>query len=69
MMNIAPSNWPPIQQVVELISGEIGNVISTRYSSAMGSSENDVAPRIAQMAYGAATVLVPGAHINAIYCY
>ena len=67
MIKTAPSNWPPTQQVVDVISGETGNVMSTRYSSATGSREKDTAPRIEQIAYGAATDLVCGAQMSATY--
>jgi len=61
----APNSWPPIQQIVELTSGLAGNVISTRYSNVTGSRLNELAPNTALMRYGATSVRVCGAHINA----
>lgn len=69
MMKTAPSSWPPLQQIVEEISGLTGCVISTRYSRAHGSKEKDAAPRTAHMMYGAATARVSGANTRARYLF
>jgi hypothetical protein len=47
-INTAPSNCPPVQQIVLPISGENGYVISTRYSRTMGRRAKEDAPRRAQ---------------------
>ena len=67
MMNKPPNSCPHAQQIVELTSGLPGNVISTRYSSEMGSSEKAAAPSTALRRYGAASPLVCGAHMSPMY--
>lgn len=64
MMKTAPKSCPAVQQMVDEISGLTGWVMSTRYSSAHGKRENDVAPKSEQITYGPGSERVCGIQIK-----
>lgn len=67
MMNIAPSSCPPVQHIVLGISGDMGYVISTRYSRITGKIAKLDAPSSAAVTNGPATLDAPGANTNPMY--